>query len=388
MVTLLCRNSRFVLIAFVAYLLGSGTLLHAADGTLDSPNLEVVAKLEGPLVTGITVSRRGRIFVSYPRWTDPLQYSIAEIVDGKAVAFPDEAASGENVPAKDRLISIQSVVIDSQDRLWALDSGTINQGPTIDDGPKLIAYDITSRTASEKIAIPEQVAHRDSYLNDVRFDLRRGKGGYAFISDSSTHGLNAIIVVDLATGESWRRLDGNRTLRPQPGFLPLVNGTPLMVREPGQRSHPLAVGCDGIALSPDGALLYYSPLTGKHLYSVSVDALVDRSKNDQTVALTVVDLGDKGTASDGLAMDAKNRLYLTSYEHNAIFRRNADGTIDTLIKDQRLQWPDTLAISRDHFLYVTANQLNLTPRFHEGKDMRRSPWYIFRIQIDAGPVAR
>jgi len=364
-----------------------GKTLHAADGG-DGPTLEVVAKLNGPLVTGIAVSRRGRVFVSYPHWNDPITYSVAEIVDGKPSAFPDEASFAETVPAKDRLISVQSVVIDSQDRLWALDSGTVDQGPTVDGGPKLLAYDITSRTVTEKIEFPEQVVHRDSYLNDVRFDLRRGKGGYAFITDSSTRGLNAIIVVDLSTGQSWRRLDGHRSVRPQPGYLPRVDGQPLMLRQPGQHARMLAVGCDGIALSPDGSQLYYSALTSNHLFSVSVDALVDRKKNDQQVARTVVDLGDKTTASDGLAMDAKGRLYLTSYEHNAILRRNSDGSIDTLVQDKRLQWPDTLAISRDHYLYVTTNQLNLTPRFHDGKDLRHEPWSIFRVQIDAGPPTR
>ena len=365
----------------------TGYTLHAADGS-DGPQIEVVAKLDGPIVTGVTVSRRGRVFVSYPRWSDRVTYCVAEIVDGKPNAFPDEAAFAESLAPKERLISVQSVVIDSQDRLWALDSGSVNQGPILDNGPKLVAFDITSRTVVENIPIPEQVAHRDSYLNDVRFDLRRGKGGYAFISDSATHGLNAIIVVDLATRESWRRLDGHRSVRPQPGFLPRVNGTPLMVREPGQRAHPLTVGVDGIALSPDGSLLYYSALSGNHLFSVSVDALVDRKKNDQEVARTVVDLGNKTTASDGLAMDAKGRLYLTSYEHNSILRRNADGSIETLVEDPRLQWPDTLAISRDHFLYVTANQLDLLPRFHDGKDLRHQPWYILRLPIDAGPINR
>ncbi|HEY9155384.1 MAG TPA: L-dopachrome tautomerase-related protein [Opitutaceae bacterium] len=387
MLTLSRSRVMFIWAALASSFFTMGKPLHAADGS-DGPALEVVAKLDGPLVTGITVSRRGRVFVSYPRWSDPISYSVAEILDGKPNAFPDEAAFAESLPPKDRLISIQSVVIDSQDRLWALDSGSVNQGPIVDNGPKLVAYDITSRTVVEKIALPEQVAHRDSYLNDVRFDLRRGKGGYAFITDSSSRGLNAIIVVDLASGESWRRLDGHRSVRSQAGFLPRVNGTPLMVREPGQRAHPLAVGCDGIALNADGSLLYYSPLTGNHLYSVSVDALIDRKKSDPDVARTIVDLGNKTTASDGMAMDAKGRLYLASYEHNAVLRRNPDGSIDTIVQDPRLQWPDTLAISRDHYLYVTANQLNLLPRFHDGKDLRHQPWYIFRVQIDAGPVSR
>ena len=59
----------------------------------------------------------------------------------------------------------------------------------------------------KKIQFPLDVAMPTTYLNDVRFDLRRGSGGgMAFITDSSQMGPNGIIVVDLASGRSWRRL--------------------------------------------------------------------------------------------------------------------------------------------------------------------------------------
>jgi hypothetical protein len=41
-----------------------------------------------------------------------------------------------------------------------------------------------------------------TYLNDIRFDLRRGKGGVAYIADSPLKGPNGLIVVDLATAGS------------------------------------------------------------------------------------------------------------------------------------------------------------------------------------------
>ena len=60
--------------------------------------------------------------------------------------------------------------------------------------------------ARREFLFPTDVALPTTYLNDVRFDLRRGEAGTAFITDSSDQGPNGIIVVDLATGESWRRL--------------------------------------------------------------------------------------------------------------------------------------------------------------------------------------
>jgi hypothetical protein len=42
-------------------------------------NLEVVATFnQGPMPTGITVSRTGRIFLNYPYWGDPSDFAVAE----------------------------------------------------------------------------------------------------------------------------------------------------------------------------------------------------------------------------------------------------------------------------------------------------------------------
>ena len=68
-------------------------------------------------------------------------------------------------------------------------------------------------------------------LNDVRFHLRCD-AGTAFITDSG--GPNAIIVVDLATRRARRRLNGHPRVTAESGFLPIVEGQPLMIRKPGQ----------------------------------------------------------------------------------------------------------------------------------------------------------
>jgi sugar lactone lactonase YvrE len=43
-----------------------------------------------------------------------------------------------------------------------------------------------------RILFPADVALPATYLNDVRFDLRRGEAGTAFITDSSDSGPNGI----------------------------------------------------------------------------------------------------------------------------------------------------------------------------------------------------
>ncbi len=358
-----------------------------ADASLGS--LEPVAYFEGAMPTGVTVSHQGRIFVCFPKWGDSVDFTVAELRQGRPVAYPDEAINRTDPhDPSAALVSVQSVVIDPVDRLWVLDTGSPMFQPTQYGGPKLICIDLANNSVVKKIFFPQHVALPTTYLNDVRFDLRRGREGMAFITDSSDQGPNGIIVVDLASGESWRRLNDHPSTKagaPR-GFLPVVEGSPLLERQMDGKTKPIKMGSDGIAISADGARLYYCPLISRWLYSVATAALADRSLTDKAVALTVLEEGDKGGAADGLESDAWGNIYSTNYEHNAVLRRTPSGNWETVVHDPRLLWPDTLAVAKDGYLYVTANQLHRSARFHYGRDLRRKPYTLFRVRIDAPPV--
>jgi sugar lactone lactonase YvrE len=287
-------------------------------------------------------------------------------------------------------VSVQSVVVDPADRLWILDTGSPMFQPTKYGGPKLVCMDLKTNQIVKKILFPQDVALHTTYLNDVRFDLQRGKEGVAYITDSAQNGPNGIIVVDLASGESWRRLNDHPSTKAEDlqSFLPIVEGRPFVVKEQQSGSMKLAanMGSDGIAIGANGEWLYYCPLASRRLYSVSTEALSNRPVDDQYVSQTVKNEGDKGGASDGLESDAEGRIYATNYEHNSIMRRNSNGEWETIVYDPHLLWPDTLSLAYDGYLYVTANQLHRQARFHNGKDLRRKPYTLFRIKINAKPI--
>ena len=358
---------------------------------VDEPvgELETVHTFEGPMPTGVTVSASGRIFVNYPKWGDEVPATVTELRDGSAVPFPDQAwndPSGDDDPAA--LVSVQSVVVDPADRLWILDTGSPKFQPTRRGGPKLVCVDLATDTVVRTILFEPDVALPTTYLNDIRFDLRKGSDGVGYITDSSDSGPNGLIVVDLATGAAWRRLHGHPSTKaqPPPALLPVVEGLVLMQRPADGPAKPLLIGSDGIAITADGSRIWYCPLVSRRWYSVSADALADRGVSDDEVASTVVDEGDKGGLSDGLESDDAGRIYLTDGEHNAILRRLPDGTFETVVHDPRLLWPDTMSVAADGHLYVTANQLYRQPTYQRGKDRRRKPYSLFRIPIDAGPV--
>ncbi len=370
----------------------SSKIAHRHELPSEEPlgTLEPMAYFNGAMPTGVTVSQQGRIFVNFPKWGDDVKFTVTEIRNGEAVAFPDEVINrtDPNDPGA-ALVSVQSVVVDPIDRLWILDTGSPKFEPTKYGGPKLVCVNLATNKIVKKILFPQDVALPTTYLNDVRFDLRKGSGGIAYITDSAQKGPNGIIVVDLSSGESWRRLHDHPSTKAEDlqTFLPIIEGRPFLERQSDGSVKPGAsMGADGIAISSDGKHLYYCPLGSRKLYKVDMNSLVDRSLSDKEVSATITDEGDRGGASDGLETDASGYIYSTNYEHNAILRRLPEGEWETVANDPKLLWPDTLSLATDGYLYVTANQLHRQARFHNGHDLRRKPYTLFRTHINAQPV--
>src|SRR6185312_3340707 len=294
------------------------THLHKLPSADPVGALETVAFFNDAMPTGVTVSHKGRIFVNFPKWGDDVKYTVAEILkDGNMVAYPDESLNKTNEDDQgSTLVSVQSVVVDPRERLWILDTGSPLFQPTKYGGPKLICVDLETNKVTKKILFSQTVALPTTYLNDIRFDLRRGDEGMAFITDSSQKGPNAIIVVDLHSGESWRRLNDHPTTKPEDikTFLPLVEGRPFLEHQPnGTIKQGAGMGADGIAIHSDGSRLYYCPLGSRKLYSVATDALVNRDISDEDVTTTIQNHGDRGGASDGLESDSEGNIYSTNY---------------------------------------------------------------------------
>ena len=103
--------------------------------------LQTFHTFPGPMPTGVTVSQKGRVFVNFPRWGDPVVNSVVEIVGGREVPYPNTAW---NRPGKalGRFICVQSVVVDPQDRLWVVDAAAPKLQDTLPGGPKLVRIDL------------------------------------------------------------------------------------------------------------------------------------------------------------------------------------------------------------------------------------------------------
>ena len=303
-------------------------------------------------VTGVTVAPSGRIFVNFPRWTEDAPVSVAELLpDGSLRPYPDERWNAWRNAKKDALqpgdhwVCVQSVVADREGNVWVLDPAAPAQDRIVPGGPKLVRIDASGQVA-RKILFDEGIAPQGSYLNDVRFSP---DGAHAYITDSGAQG--ALVVVELASGKARRLLDGHPSTQPEKEVQIRVDGQVLR-RSDGRG---VEFSADGIALSCDGAWLYWQAIKGRTLYRIPTAALHDTGLPPQSLAARVERVGENGPA-DGLWIDGEDRMYVSAVEENAVKVRQGD-RLEVLVQDPRLRWPDTFSEGPDGTIYVTASHI-------------------------------
>jgi len=137
----------------------------------------------------------------------------------------------------------------------------------------------------------------------------------------------------------------------------VIDGKPVL----GPTGETPSFHSDAIALSPDGEYLYYQPIAAKTLYRVRTDALRDAKGKP---------VPEKYAATfpvDGIWMDRKQNIYLSNLQQDGVSRLTPDRKIETLVKDPRLQWPDTFSEGPDGSIYITASHINESPTYNNGK---------------------
>jgi sugar lactone lactonase YvrE len=353
-------------------------LLALQTPTLPKP--KVVARFPQPMVTGVAVSKTGRLFLTFPRWEDPVDSTLMEWKAGKLIAYPNAAFNRlAKRAAATRIINAQSAYVDDLDRLWVIDTGSVKMAATLVGGPKLLSIDLATNKVLKTYALPPNVALPTSYLNDVRIDTKHGKEGFAIITDSSTSGPNGLVVVNLETGESSRRLNDHPSTKADPTVVPIIDGKRLVIRPKHGPEIPVKVGSDGLAIDATGDNVYYCPMISRHLYRVSLAALTDPAKTDADVLATLKDLGEKGI-SDGIATDTAGNLFVTDVEANSVKRLGPDGTYQTVMRFSKYFWVDSIAIQNGD-LYATGNELHRLRLYNKGSDLRRHRNVVAKVTL-------
>ncbi len=353
-------------------LLVSCLAIPLAAQSAKAPALTAVYQNDDFQITGISVSKSGRLFVNFPRWSDRYLNAVVEVMpDGSAKPFPDKEWNQWDLKpasAGTHFVCVQSVVVDDSDALWILDPAAPALASVVPGGAKIVKVDLKTNKVVRVILFGEDVAKSDSYLNDVRFDLPRHT---AYMTDSGHGGL---VILDLESGKAYRALDGDPSVLVEPGVQVIVNGKQLLAN-----GKPPQFNADSIALSPDGDYLYYKPVTANNLYRVKTDVLRETTAAPAQVAAAVEKVA-KTFPTDGLWMDMSRNLYLSEVEHNAVSRLTPDGKVERVVADDRLQWPDTFSEGPDGSIYISASHINDSPTYNQGKSTRTQPYVVFKFK--------
>lgn len=366
------RTARYafvLVIALVALVLagvraryGGGGAFPDRSGTpaLAPDALERVADLPYP-PGNIAVSATGRVFATFhPEGGAPL--SVFELVDGEPVAYPPGG-----LPADLSYQTPLSLRVDAKNRLWVLDHGRYGFG-----APRLLAFDLATGALVHRHDFPGKIALLGSMLNDFQV---APDGRFIYIADASLFALiPAIIVYDVANQTSRRLLEGHESVLAE-DYVPVVQG----VRMELYGLFSVRPGVDSIALDGAGEWLYFAPVTNTHLYRVRTADLRDTDLSWRELESRVERFAEK-TMSDGIAIDAAGTVYLSDLEHSAVVALGQDRQLRTLLKDERLRWPDGFSFGPDGALYVTCSALHQVIAKSAAEIAAHAPYQVFRFR--------
>jgi sugar lactone lactonase YvrE len=311
---------------------------------------------KGAMAAGFKVDRDGNYYLSVPRWSPgiPATVNRVQVVDGKPmlVPYPDEKMNAVGSP--DALQSVLGWQIDEFNRAWFLDQGHIEGKPCLDGAQKLVCWDLTENRLVESIPIPDHIAsYEASFLNDLMVD---NTNGFIYIADSGifTDPLQGgLIVYNMRTKQLRRVLHQHISTQDVPGYWFEIAGKKVW------KDRPMRTGADGIALSADRKTLYWCALTARRLYAVDTALLQDFSTPDEIIQAAVVDLGDKGTNTDGMGADNRGLIYYTMLEGQGVgIYDPATKQFSPLVSDERMIWVDGMTFDEHGYLIFDSNRLH------------------------------
>lgn len=274
---------------------------------------------------------------------------------------------GNGSDKQNHFLCVQAVVIDEKDYMWVVDAGYAKNADGNNKGQKLVKINLRKDEVEKVYSLYPELSLK-SYANDIRIDTKKQ---IAYLTNSGEGG---IIIVNLRTGYVRQVLLGTNVTKADTTYTIQRNGRDLL-----SNRKPFIVHSDGIALSPDGSLLYFKSLTDNQLFRVATKALNDTGLSDIQLLARVEFLGNF-TTSDGMAFDKKGNLYLGDLEQRKIIRLTPDLKTEIVLPiNEELAWPDSYHITKDGWLYISLSRIDEEARF--GNE-RKGPYKIIRTKID------
>lgn len=324
------------------------------------------------IVNGVATTPSGRTFLPVQPRAGTSDPQVAELRDGKPVAYPDATWNGwkPGDGGENRFVGVNALRIGPDGALWVVDRGSPGIGkPAVPGGVKLVRIDIATNAVTRVYDLAG-VTTAISFVDDVRFH-----GPNAYLTDAGQPGL---IVLDLATGKVRRALDDHPSTVAQTRLM--AEGRELT--DPSGK--PVVIHADQLEVSPDGRWFYYQPSNGL-MSRIETRWLDDASLPPAALAGKVERFANT-PSTGGTAIAADGTIFLSDTDRKRILKIDPAGGITTLIADPRLIWVDAMWIDDKGDLLLPASQLNRTAGLNRGKDAVVPPVTLYSLSIGAAPA--
>jgi len=339
----------------------------AADKELRPGTLEQVAEL--PINPGnLAVTAGGRVFATVHQFRRA-EAQLIEITGPSSYRpWPDASWNGSFGSGPDVLNSPLGIAIDRKERLWVIDNGRGEPPQT----PKLLAFSLADGRIAFRYDFPPETGPADSFLNDLAVD---DEHGFVYIADVGGRHEPALVWVDL-NRRSSRRFSASPHLHAEDVDLE-VEGRVIRVQGADGQFRATRIAVNPITLSADGETLYFGAMNGETWYRLPA-RLLRNGAGDDEIAAAIERAGPK-PVSDGASTDTEGNHFFTDLGNNAIRMLRADGQVETVVRDDRLLWPDALSFGEPGWLYIAVNQLHRAPPLNGGTEGAEPPYPILRV---------
>ena len=268
-------------------------------------------------VIGIKVWEEG-IYLTVPRWhgnSHPLNVAVVpspgegEVLPKSSALSPYPSWEMQKIGDCEAFQFVQSMEVEGAGLMWLPDNGRQFRVRGSPCSPKLVIMDLNTGTVVHSYNFPANIVPRSgSFLNDIALNVANPDDKFAYITDSD---LGRLVVYSLKQDKSW--LVQHSSMRAD------LAGATFSFINPPARLRIADNNINGIAVSPaitGSKYIYYSPLTSLKMFRL--DAAAANSENIENVGDSVVEVGEKRSQTDGLAMDDKGNLYMQ--EWNSIYK--------------------------------------------------------------------
>ncbi|WBO21307.1 L-dopachrome tautomerase-related protein [Sphingomonas abietis] len=323
------------------------------------------------LCNGVAVTADGGMFLGLPRFAGHIDTpSLARVeADGQLRAFPGGTWNGwkPGEDGRDRFVMVNAVHVFADGSLWVVDQGSVEHDPALPQ-PKIVRLDARTGAVLKVLRFDATILPDGATMNDLRIH-----GSTLYVTDS---GLGAIIVHDLVSGRTWRRLSKQPLLRkPRDAVQRGTDGRPLA---DGAGKRP-ETHSDVIEVDAAGQWLYWCAPTGP-IRRIPTRLLRDDTKDDAALAAAIQTVALIPTVG-GTAIDSLGNIYLSEGERRRITVLSPRGVRATLVEDDRLVSPDAIFIDSNRRLLVPAAQLENIAANAGGRDSTRAPWLVLSMPL-------